>query len=329
MNSKYLIVALFTFLCNPTFAAEVSQPANPVDVIKTMETNSGIHKTFRRNHAKGFCALGEFTATPEAQKLSRSKLFSGKAIPVIARFSAAGGVPDISDANKIPRGMALRFELEKNLYHNMSMLNVPIFPVQTPEGFHELLKAGSPEKMRAFKDAHPEAKGFFDYLEKNNPPASVATASFQSLHAFEFKNSKDKSQFVRWSFVPDAGIKLLTDAELAKAGANYLETEFRDRLKKAPATWTMFVTLAENGDSTTDATKTWPQARKVVQAGSLKLTKYENQKGGSCDNINFDPNQVSDGVITSNDPVLKFRSAAYAVSYGKRLSETNSEGTKK
>jgi catalase len=36
--------------------------------------------------------------------------------------------------------------------------------------------------------------------------------------------------------------------------------------------------------------------------------------------VNFDPLVMSDGVQPTNDPVLLFRSPAYAISFGKRLS---------
>ena len=39
-----------------------------------------------------------------------------------------------------------------------------------------------------------------------------------------------------------------------------------------------------------------------------------------CESINFDPMVMADGIAPTNDPVLRFRSQAYAVSFGKRLS---------
>jgi catalase len=44
------------------------------------------------------------------------------------------------------------------------------------------------------------------------------------------------------------------------------------------------------------------------------------QKGAECETINYDPLVMADGIAPSNDPVLRFRSPAYAVSFGKRLS---------
>ncbi|MFT6269434.1 MAG: catalase, partial [Alphaproteobacteria bacterium] len=38
------------------------------------------------------------------------------------------------------------------------------------------------------------------------------------------------------------------------------------------------------------------------------------------DKLNFDPNILSAGFTPSADPVLRMRSPAYAISFGKRLS---------
>lgn len=39
-----------------------------------------------------------------------------------------------------------------------------------------------------------------------------------------------------------------------------------------------------------------------------------------CEPVNFDPLIMADGIAPTNDPILLFRSPAYAVSYAKRLS---------
>ena len=60
-------------------------------MINAFEGTFGVHQGQRRNHTKGLCAAGEFVGTTDAAALSRSLLFSGKKVPVIARFSLGGG----------------------------------------------------------------------------------------------------------------------------------------------------------------------------------------------------------------------------------------------
>lgn len=317
----HLIISIFALGASTISVTVSAEALNPTTVIKTMEDNFGVHQGYRRNHAKGFCATGEFKASTDAKKYSRSVLFNGKAHPVTARFSSATGLPTLPDTTKAPHGMALRFDLGKGVWHNMSMINAPVFVAATPEAFFETFKLSTPEAVTAYQTKYPESKPFFTWLNQHNPPASYASAAFHSLNAFEFLNAKKKSQFVRWHFVPEAGEKDLTAEELAKATPNYLEDEFKARTEKGATRWTMMVTLAEAGDSVTNSTAIWPESRKTISFGTLTLSKYEAQEHGPCDKINFDPNLVSDGVKASDDPVLKFRSPAYAVSFGKRISE--------
>jgi catalase len=53
-------------------------------MIDAFEGTFGVHPGQRRNHIKGTCAVGQFVGTSEAAALSRSALFSGKPIPVVA-----------------------------------------------------------------------------------------------------------------------------------------------------------------------------------------------------------------------------------------------------
>src|SRR4051812_5954865 len=75
-----------------------STEVTAVQMIDAFEGDFGVHAGQRRNHVKGTCAAGEFVGTSDAAALSRSALFSGKAIPVIARFSLGGGDPEVPDA---------------------------------------------------------------------------------------------------------------------------------------------------------------------------------------------------------------------------------------
>src|SRR4029077_3714090 len=88
-------------------AEKAATDVTPVQVVNSLEGTFGIHQGQRRNHTKGMCAVGEFVATDGATVLSRTPLFSGARVPVIARFSVAGGNPNAPDTTKSARGMAL------------------------------------------------------------------------------------------------------------------------------------------------------------------------------------------------------------------------------
>src|SRR5882762_4816592 len=92
-------------------AASEQKEVTADQVVTALEGAYGVHPGERRNHTKGTCALGSFVGTAEASAYSRSPLFSERPVPVVARFSLAGGNPKAHDAEKIPRGMALEFRL--------------------------------------------------------------------------------------------------------------------------------------------------------------------------------------------------------------------------
>jgi catalase len=55
--------------------------------------------------------------------------------------------------------------------------------------------------------------------------------------------------------------------------------------------------------------------------GTLKITSASPQPNAACEKVNFDPLVMTDGIAPTNDPVLLFRSPAYAISFGRRISE--------
>lgn len=298
--------------------------------IDALEERFGVTHGQRRNHIKGICAAGSFVGNPETVRYSRSDLFSGKTIPVVARFSISGGNLMVSDATKSPRGMALQFRLDSGAVHHITMLNTPIFGASTPEAFVDHLRAArpdpvtgkpNPELLKDFYEKYPKSKAQADFLASNNPPVSYANSSFWGIHTFKFINKDDQVTLVRWQFVPRDGEKRLTDREVAEAKSNFLESELFERVKNGPIQWDMIVTVGQPGDTEIDPTASWPSNREKFKAGTLTLTSAMPQSGSECEAINYDPLVMSDGVAPTNDPILLFRSPSYAISFGKRLSE--------
>lgn len=305
---------------------EVTAP----QVVTAIEEVFGVTPGERRNHTKGTCASGEFVGTPEAAAYSRSALFSGKPVPVIGRFSLAGGNPKAPDTARSPRGMALQFRLPGGQLHHMAMLNVPVFGVSEPRGFLDQMRAlkpdpatgkPDPEKMKAFRAAHPEGAALAQYLATNNPPASYATSSYWGIHTFRMLDAKDKTTLVRWRFVPQDGEKPLSDEAMKSAGPDFLERALIERAKQGPIRWNMLLTIGQAGDPEDNPTLPWPATRKEIRAGTLSLSAATPQKGAACEEINFDPMVMADGIAPTEDPVLRFRSAAYAVSAAKRTNK--------
>ena len=326
ISTWWLFTVLSALTVQLSLAAETE--VTPSQVVAAIEDTFGVTAGERRNHIKGTCALGEFSGSPEASAYSRSALFSGKPIPVVARFSLAGGNPKAPDTAKSARGMALEFKLPDNNLQHMTMLNTPVFGAMQPRTFLDLMMATKPdpatgkpdpEKVKTFKVAHPDNMAQAEFLTKNNPPASYASSAYFGIHTFKFINKANKTSLVRWRFIPQDGERRLTDDEMKSSPSNFLEKVLIDRTGQGVVHWDMMVSIGEPGDSEDNPTEAWPDNRKQFKAGTLTISRALPQKGAECEKINFDPLVMSDGIAPTKDPILLFRSPSYAVSFAKRL----------
>lgn len=323
-----MMLAVVLALGMPLVAAAEAE-VTPDQVVSAIEDVFGVTPGQRRNHIKGTCAAGEFVGVHQAAAAySRSALFSGRPVPVVARFSLAGGNPKAPDFAKSARGMALEFSLPNGGSQHMTMLNTPVFGAAQPRTFFDLMVAmkpdpatgkPDPEKTKSFKASHPDNLAQADFLVNNNPPASYANSAYFGIHTFKFVNRANKTTLVRWRFVPQDGEKRLSEAELKSMPANFLEQALIERTMQGPLRWDMVIALGKPGDPVDDPTLVWPANRKEVKLGTLTISSAMPQQGAECEKINFDPLVMSDGIEPTNDPVLLFRSPAYATSFAKRM----------
>jgi catalase len=313
---------------SPAEAAETQTEATAEKVVDALQGAYGLHRGQRRNHTKGVGARGTFVGNPEAAAYSRSDLFAGESLEVVARFSLAGGDPHASDAEKTPRGMALEFRLPNGSLHHITMIHTPMFFAAVPQTFLDKFIAltvdpatGKPDRARfkEFEATHPDNTGQALFLQENNPPPSYANCAFYGIHTFKFINKQEKVTLVKFRFVPQDGEKQLTDAELASAPRDFLEKALMERLAKGPARWDMILTIGEPGDEETNPTILWPKNRKELKAGTLEIKSATPSMEAGSYKINYDPLVMADGIEPTDDPVLLFRSPSYATSYTRRL----------
>ena len=328
LNCGHFVLAGVLALA-PHAVTAAEDETTPDQVVTAIEGNFGVTPGERRNHTKGTCAIGSFVGLAKMAAYSRSALFSKKTIPVVARFSIAGGNPKVPDTAKSPRGMALEFRLADGSLQHMTMLNTPMFGASQPKTFLDQLVAmkpdpatgkPDPDKMKAFYSSHPDSHALADFLAKHNPPVSFATSAYYSIHTFKFVDRKNKATLVRWRFMPRDGEKRLSDDQLKSFPSNFLENALIERTHKGLVRWDMIVTIGKPGDTEDNPTISWPDNRQQIKAGTLTISSAMPQKGADCEQINYDPLVMSDGIEPSSDPILLFRSPAYAISFAKRLS---------
>jgi catalase len=210
------------------------------------------------------------------------------------------------------------------------MIDAPIFATASPASFRDLLLAAKPdpktgqpdpEKLKAYAVTHPDAMAGTELASHHTPTANYYQATYFSIHTFKFIDAKSTEHMVKWRFVPRDGTREMTAVEMKAAPRDFLEKNLIERTRKGPAVWDMVVYVGEPGDPQDNPTLAWPESRKHFTAGTLTITQATpQQRGTACEPINFDPLRMADGIAPTNDPVLLFRSPAYAVSFAKRLS---------
>ncbi len=297
----------------------------PAGFADRFERVYGRHDGFRRNHAKGLSASGSFTSSGAGAALCRAAVFRPGSVPVLGRFSLSGGLPDQADKPDTVRGLGLLFQCPEGQQWRTAMINIPVFPDSTPQGFSERLLASrplpgtgkpDPAQLAAFLRRHPETVAAMAVIKRAAPAVGFADSTFHGLNAFRLTDDAGVTVPARWSVVPDR----VPDAAAA-TGDDYLFDDLIRAVARRPLTWRLVLTVGEPGDPTDDATQPWPPSRRSVDAGTITITAVQTEAPGNARDINFDPLVLPDGMAPSDDPLLAARSAVYARSFTRRAGE--------
>jgi catalase len=183
----------------------------PASMVNRFEHVNGLHSGFRRNHAKGVCISGYFESNGRGVALSKASVFLPGRVPIIGRFSLAGGQPYVADEPHTIRGMAILFELPRGDEWRTAMTNIPVFTVNTPQGFYDQLLAfaadpatgkPNPAKLNAFFAKHPESARAVQLIHEYPVSSGFENSTYNGLNAFRFINAEGAIVPVRWAMVP-------------------------------------------------------------------------------------------------------------------------------
>ncbi|CAD6534166.1 Catalase-related peroxidase [Paraburkholderia hiiakae] len=299
----------------------------PAKLVDSLAPPGGPALGYRRNHAKGICFTGVFESNGAAAALSKAPMFAAGIYPAVGRFNLGTPDPKAADTTVRVRGLGLRIIAPDGSEWRTAMIDAPFFAVSTPEAFYALLQAAGrkddPDAMKRFVAAHPEFAAFGTWAKTTPMTASYAEEQYNSLDSFIFTNTAGQTSTVRWSFLPEAKPESLTAEQVKQLGPNFLDADITQRVASAPQRWTMIVTVADPGDPSADPSKSWPQDRRKVSAGTLVVQTIYPEANGPCRDLNFDPTVLPSGMHVSDDPFPAARSAAYSVSFNRRTAENS------
>lgn len=297
-------------------------------MVAALEAANGPHPGFRRNHAKGVCATGFFTSDGKAVSLSKAAIFAPGRVPVVGRIAYAGGMPSVPDAPDTVRSLALRFLPPGAEEWRTGMIDIPVFPVTTPQAFYDQGIAALPDpvtgkpdpsKMKTFVAAHPEFLTAVGLIKARQISSGFDNTTYNGINTFRFVNAAGAITPVRWSAVP-----LQPFAAPGKAAEPADKNAMFDALiaevAKHPVQWRLMITAGQPTDPVTPSLP-WPADRPQVEAGIVTIDRLSSEDGGPCKDVNYDPLVLPSGIEPSDDPILSARSAAYSRSFTLRENE--------
>ncbi len=312
---------------------ELGGPERVRKVLGAMEKHMNNVSGYKRGHARGLAFHGHFEATPEVARLTTAEHLQGGRIECVVRVSNGGSSPYLPDRETAKRGntlgLGVRFELPSGDHSNWTALNTPAFPPRTPDDFAAMVSAQraelpgkqpNPLRLLAFLAPRPFAIAGIKAAATLPPPVSFATARYNGFHAYWLIRADGHRQAFRFRWLPLAGEAAIDPADDVDLPPQYLVSEIRQRVERAPVAWRLVLQLAEPGDATDDLTKLWPESRPLVVAGQLVIDRL-HEDPELVDTWVFDPTRMPPGIELSDDPILHFRSEAYAESHRRRTRE--------
>ncbi|MFC4700205.1 catalase family peroxidase [Glaciecola siphonariae] len=309
-----------------SLAQKAPESVSANDFIELFAKLGGQHPGMRKAHARGVCAQGVFKPAKDALQYSNASFLTQQSLPAQVRFSLGGPNPVADERTPGTRGIGIQLSLPGGDKYNITGNNSPVFTGKNPETFFGFLQTllpdengqANPAKTGAYIAANPSVQPALAYARSNPAPASFSRSDYFGIHTFFFENEQGEQTKFRWHLSPDAGVLGLSEEESKTLPPTFLEERLTSELAEGTVSFTLSAAIGNEQDSVIDPSQQWPEERPVITLGTLEI----NQAGGdACTAINFDPNVVPSGIKTSDDPVLKMRSPAYGISFGKRLSQ--------
>ncbi len=292
-------------------------------------------------HAKGAGAYGYFEVTHDVTKYTRAKLLSevGKRTEMFARFSTVGGERGSADAERDPRGFALKFYTEEGNY-DMVGNNTPVFFIRDPLKFPDFIHTQKRNPGTNLKDADM----FWDFLSLTPESIHQVTVLFSdrgtpktyrymngySSHTYMWYNKKNEDVWVQYHFKTEQGIQNLTREEADRMKSVDPDHATRDLYKAIAAgdypSWRLEMQIMTPEQAKDyrfdpfDITKVWPHADfPPITIGRMVLNRNPENYFAEVEQAAFSPGNFVPGIGPSPDKMLQGRLFSYHDTHRHRL----------
>jgi len=292
-------------------------------------------------HAKGAGAHGYFEVTADVTKYTKAKFLSeiGKRTEVFARFSTVGGEKGSADAERDPRGFALKFYTEEGNY-DMTGNNTPVFFIRDPLKFPDFIHTQKRNPATNLKDADM----FWDFLSLTPESIHQVTVLFSdrgtprtfrnmhgySSHTYKWYNAKGEYFWVQYHFKTEQGIQNLTLAESTKLKGEDPDHATRDLFQSIERgehpSWRLEMQIMtpeqakEYRFDPFDITKVWFHADvPPITIGRMVLNRNPENYFAEVEQAAFSPANFVPGIAASPDKMLQGRLFSYHDTHIHRL----------
>ena len=292
-------------------------------------------------HAKGAGAHGYFEVTADVTRYTKARFLSqvGKKTDVFVRFSTVGGEKGSADAERDPRGFAIKFYTEDGNY-DMVGNNTPVFFIRDPLKFPDFIhtqkrnpatNCKDPAMFWDFLSLTPESLHQVSILlSDRGTPASYRNMNGYSSHTYLWYNESGERYWVKYHFKTDQKIKNFTRQEAEAMRAKDPDHATRDLfeaiLRKEYPSWTLEMQIMpyEQGLAyrfdILDITKVWPHSDvPPVTVGRLVLDRNPVNYFAEVEQAAFNPSNLVPGIAASPDKMLQARLFSYHDTHLHRL----------
>src|SRR6185312_9083926 len=281
--------------------------------------------------------------------ITRADLFqrAGEQTPVFVRFSTVAGNKGSFDLARDVRGFATKFYTREGNWDLVGN-NIPVFFIQDPIKFPDLVHAVKQEPDRGFPQAASAHDNFWDFISLTPKsmhmimwvmsdraiPRSFRFMEGFGVHTFRLVNAKGKSTFVKFHWKPKLGMQSVVWNEAVKLNGADPDFHRRDLWNSIQSgsfpEWELGLQLfdqdfADKFDfDVLDATKLIPEEDVPIRiVGRLVLDRCVDNFFAETEQVAFHTGNVVRGIDFTNDPLLQGRNFSYLDTQLKRLGGPN------
>ncbi|MDR7168562.1 catalase [Nocardia kruczakiae] len=300
-------------------------------------------------HARGFGVHGYFENYDSLSDLTRADPFqeAGRRTEAFVRFSTVAGNKGSFDLARDVRGFAVKLYTREGNWDLVGN-NIPVFFIQDPIKFPDMVHAAKQEPDRGFPQAQTAHDNFWDFVSLTPEsthmllwimsdraiPRSFRFMEGFGVHTFRLVNAEGRSTFVKFHWKPKQGMQSVVWNEALKingADPDFHRRDLWDAIQSGDyPEWELGMQLFDDDFADRfafdilDPTKIIPEEEVPVRpVGKLVLNRVVDNFFAETEQVAFCTQNIVPGIDFTNDPLLQGRNFSYLDTQLKRLGGPN------